>query len=69
VPDKAAFTGDTRLTPSRGWRRHVFLARIDAELDELIVQTADRLNVTKTTFIADASREAIIWLTTSGPRS
>ena len=36
------------------------MARIDAELDELIIQAADRLNVTKTTFIADAVCEAAL---------
>jgi len=35
-------------------------ARIDADLDDLIIQAADRLNVTKTTFIADAVREAAL---------
>lgn len=35
-------------------------ARIDAELDDLIIQAAQRLNVTKTTFVADAVREAAL---------
>jgi uncharacterized protein (DUF1778 family) len=35
-------------------------ARIDTELDDLIIEAAQRLNVTKTTFIADAVREAAL---------
>lgn len=35
-------------------------ARIDADLDDLIIQAADRLNVTKTTFVTDAVREAAL---------
>lgn len=35
-------------------------ARIDSDLDDLIVQAAERLNVTKTTFVADAVREAAL---------
>ncbi|MDP2286963.1 MAG: DUF1778 domain-containing protein [Actinomycetota bacterium] len=35
-------------------------ARIDAELDDLIIEAADRLHVTKTTFVADAIREAAL---------
>jgi uncharacterized protein (DUF1778 family) len=35
-------------------------ARIDTELDDLINEAAQRLNVTKTTFIADAVREAAL---------
>jgi uncharacterized protein (DUF1778 family) len=35
-------------------------ARIDTELDDLIIEAAERLNVTKTTFIADAVREAAL---------
>jgi uncharacterized protein (DUF1778 family) len=35
-------------------------ARIDTELDDLIVEAAERLNVTKTTFVADAVREAAL---------
>lgn len=35
-------------------------ARIDTELDDLIVEAAQRLNVTKTTFVADAVREAAL---------
>lgn len=35
-------------------------ARIDTELDDLIVEAARRLNVTKTTFVADAVREAAL---------
>ena len=33
-------------------------ARIDAELDDLIIEAADRLHVTKTAFVTDAVREA-----------
>ena len=33
-------------------------ARIDPGLDELIVQAAERLHVTKTTFVTDAVRDA-----------
>ena len=35
-------------------------ARIDADLDDLIIQAADRLNVTKTMFVTDAVREAAL---------
>ena len=35
-------------------------ARIDADLDDLIIEAADRLRVTKTTFISDAVREAAL---------
>ena len=35
-------------------------ARIDAELDDLISEAAGRLNVTKTTFVSDAIREAAL---------
>ena len=35
-------------------------ARIDAELDDLISEAADRLNVTKTAFISRALREAAL---------
>ena len=35
-------------------------ARIDAELDDLIVEAASRLNVSKTTFVSDAVREAAL---------
>ncbi len=35
-------------------------ARIDAELDDLIIEAADRLNVTKTIFISDAIRTAAL---------
>lgn len=35
-------------------------ARIDAELDDLIVEAADRLHVSKTTFVSDAVREAAL---------
>lgn len=35
-------------------------ARIDPELDDLIVKAAERLNVTKTTFVSDAVREAAL---------
>jgi uncharacterized protein (DUF1778 family) len=35
-------------------------ARIDAELEDLILQAADRLHVTKTAFITDAIREAAL---------
>ncbi len=35
-------------------------ARIDAELDDLIIEAADRLNVTKTIFISDAIRAAAL---------
>ena len=35
-------------------------ARIDADLDDLIIQAADRLKVTKTTFVTDAVREAAL---------
>lgn len=35
-------------------------ARIDADLDDLIIRAADRLNVTKTTFVTDAVREAAL---------
>jgi uncharacterized protein (DUF1778 family) len=35
-------------------------ARIDPELDDLITEAADRLNVTKTAFVADAIREAAL---------
>lgn len=35
-------------------------ARIDADLDELIVEAAGRLHVTKTAFVSDALREAAL---------
>ncbi len=35
-------------------------ARIDAELRDLIIEAADRLNVTKTIFISDAIRAAAL---------
>ena len=35
-------------------------APIDAELDDLISEAADRLNVTKTAFASDALREAAL---------
>jgi uncharacterized protein (DUF1778 family) len=35
-------------------------ARIDAELDELITQAADRLNVTKTAFVTESLRDAAL---------
>ncbi len=35
-------------------------ARIDVELDDLILQAADRLHVTKTAFITDSIREAAL---------
>jgi uncharacterized protein (DUF1778 family) len=35
-------------------------ARIDPELDDLIVGAADRLNVNKTTFVCDAVRDAAL---------
>jgi uncharacterized protein (DUF1778 family) len=35
-------------------------ARIDAELDDLIVEAAERLHVSKTTFVSDAVREAAV---------
>ena len=35
-------------------------ARIDADLDELIIEAADRLHVTKTAFVTDAVREAAL---------
>lgn len=35
-------------------------ARIDAELDDLIIEAAALLNVTKTTFVSDAIREAAL---------
>ena len=35
-------------------------ARIDVELDDLIIEAADRLNVTKTAFVSDAVREAAL---------
>lgn len=45
-------------TTTRGKAR--LEARIDPELDELIVLAADRLNVTKTTFVSDAIRDAAL---------
>jgi uncharacterized protein (DUF1778 family) len=35
-------------------------ARIDPELDDLIVEAAERLHVNKTTFVCDAVREAAL---------
>jgi uncharacterized protein (DUF1778 family) len=35
-------------------------ARIDAELDDLISQAAERLHVTKTTFVSEAVRDAAL---------
>lgn len=35
-------------------------ARIDAELDDLIIEAADRLHVSKTAFVSDAVREAAL---------
>lgn len=35
-------------------------ARIDAELDQLITQAAERLHVTKTAFVTDAVRDAAL---------
>jgi uncharacterized protein (DUF1778 family) len=35
-------------------------ARTDAELDDLIVEAADRLHVSKTTFVCDAVRQAAL---------
>ena len=35
-------------------------ARIDPELDDLITEAAERLHVTKTTFVTDAIREAAL---------
>ena len=35
-------------------------ARIDTDLDDLILQAADRLHVTKTAFITDSIREAAL---------
>ena len=35
-------------------------ARIDPELDDLIVKAADRLQVSKTTFVSDAVRDAAL---------
>jgi uncharacterized protein (DUF1778 family) len=35
-------------------------ARIDAELDGLITQAADRLNVTKTAFVTESLRDAAL---------
>lgn len=35
-------------------------ARIDAELDDLIVEAANRLHVSKTTFVSEAVREAAL---------
>lgn len=35
-------------------------ARIDAELDDLIIEAADRLHVSKTSFVSDAIREAAL---------
>lgn len=35
-------------------------ARIDAELDDLIVEAAEQLNVTKTAFVTDAVRDAAL---------
>ncbi len=35
-------------------------ARIDPELDDLIVEAAHRLNVNKTTFVCDALRDAAL---------
>jgi uncharacterized protein (DUF1778 family) len=35
-------------------------ARIDPELDDLIVEAADRLHVSKTTFVCDAVRDAAL---------
>jgi len=47
--------------PSRKSRAKARLeARIDADLDDLIIQAAGRLNVTKTTFVTDAVREAAL---------
>lgn len=35
-------------------------ARIDADLDDLIVEAAEQLHVTKTAFVSDALREAAL---------
>jgi len=35
-------------------------ARIDAELDDLIVEAAEQLNITKTAFVTDAVRNAAL---------
>lgn len=48
----------TATTKVRGKAR--LEARIDASLDDLISEAADRLNVTKTTFVSDAIREAAL---------
>lgn len=47
-------------TTSRGNTKARLEARIDAELDELITEAAQRLNVTKTAFISDAARDAAL---------
>jgi uncharacterized protein (DUF1778 family) len=48
----------TSTTKARGKAR--LEARIDADLDDLISEAADRLDVTKTAFVSEALREAAL---------
>ena len=48
----------TATTKARGKAR--LEAPIDAELDDLISEAADRLDVTKTAFVSEALREAAL---------
>lgn len=54
----ATATKSRTKTPSRNKAR--LEARIDPELDQLIVEAADRLHVSKSAFVCEAAREAAL---------
>lgn len=55
-------TKNSARTPARtpAKARARLEARIDTELDDLILQAAERLQVTKTAFVTDSIREAAL---------